>query len=120
MTSPTSPKDSKAELREKVAELVLKFRQNGYWDDALLELEPHNREFVDTSSWAGELHWEAMQKLYVDEIMAAIDTHVKESQTSMLKRIMDSRDVHAQVTNGHIHVKNVDYEYYKLTGERLL
>src|ERR1044072_9569376 len=59
-------------LSTKLAELVLKLRQNGYWDDALLELEPHNREFVDTSSWAGELHWEAMQKLHVAEILQLI------------------------------------------------
>jgi hypothetical protein len=61
-----------AELSEALMELVLKFRQNGYWDDALLELEPHNRKFVDSTSWAGELHWEAMQKLHVEEIMQLI------------------------------------------------
>lgn len=71
-----------SELEEQLSELVLKFRNNGYWDDALLELEPHNREFVDSTSWAGELHWEAMQRLHVAEILNLIQTSNKEIETA--------------------------------------
>lgn len=83
----TSQQDT--ELEKILLDLVLKFRNNGYWDDALLELEPHNREFVDDTSWAGELHWEAMQKLHVKEIMEALTSWKDKEVWKEQERIYD-------------------------------
>ena len=104
----SNPTQQESELQEQVAELVLKFRQNGYWHEALLEMEPPDREFVDSTSWAGELHWSAMQKLHVNDIMQLLAT--REVEVAREARI----DEHARLIE---HGKSYSWERLDLVVE---
>jgi len=71
-------------IEDKRLDYILDARN--FYSEAVKLLSKEAQEFYETTSWAGELHQEAIRKLQREAILADLSTIVRDARIDELKR----------------------------------